>query len=217
MVSSPTRRHVLGAGVFAAGSLLGIEGGFAQAPLSPTPACHDGDDVTIAQTAGPFFKPSSPERVDLLETGMAGQKIELVGLVLSRGCKPLAGVLIDFWQADDKGRYDNSGFRLRGHQFTDADGRYRLKTVVPGNYDGRTRHIHVKVQARGGQRADDAALFSRRAKKPLRQPVPHRACDPHRQERGMARGTFRFRARLTAGSKRKTIVELRLKVRYTFV
>jgi len=134
----------------AAGSLLGIEASFAQASLPPTPACHDGDEATPAQTAGPFFKPSSPERVDLLESGMAGQKIELVGLVLSRGCKPLAGVLIDFWQADDKGRYDNSGFRLRGHQFTDADGRYRLKTVVPGNYDGRTRHIHVKVQARGG-------------------------------------------------------------------
>jgi protocatechuate 3,4-dioxygenase beta subunit len=150
MVSSPTRRNVLGAGVFAAGSLLGIDGSLAQAPLPPTPACHDGDDATLAQTAGPFFKPSSPERVDLLETGMAGQKIELIGLVLSGGCKPLADVLIDFWQADDKGRYDNSGFRLRGHQFTDADGRYRLKTVVPGNYDGRTRHIHVKVQARGG-------------------------------------------------------------------
>jgi protocatechuate 3,4-dioxygenase beta subunit len=150
MVNSPTRRNVLGAGMFAAGSLLGIDGSFAQAPLPPTPACHDGDDATLAQTAGPFFKPSSPERVDLLETGMAGQKIELIGLVLSRGCKPLADVLIDFWQADDKGRYDNSGFRLRGHQFTDADGRYRLKTVVPGNYDGRTRHIHVKVQARGG-------------------------------------------------------------------
>jgi protocatechuate 3,4-dioxygenase beta subunit len=150
MISSPTRRNVLGAGIFAAGSLLGIDGSLGQAPLPPTPACRDGDDATPAQTAGPFFKPSSPERIDLLETGMAGQKIELVGLVLSRGCKPLAGVLIDVWQADDKGRYDNSGFRLRGHQFTDADGRYRLKTVVPGNYDGRTRHIHVKVQARGG-------------------------------------------------------------------
>ncbi len=150
MFSSPTRRAVLGAGAFAAGSLLGIDSGFAEPPLPPTPACRDGDEATLPQTAGPFFKPSSPERVDLLETGMAGQKIELIGFVLSRGCKPLAGVLIDFWQADDKGRYDNSGFHLRGHQFTDADGRYRLKTVVPGNYDGRTRHIHVKVQARGG-------------------------------------------------------------------
>ena len=58
--------------------------------------------------------------------------------------------MLDFWQADDKGRYDNSGFRLRGHQFSDAEGRYRLRSVVPGLYPGRTRHIHVKVQPRDG-------------------------------------------------------------------
>jgi protocatechuate 3,4-dioxygenase beta subunit len=81
---------------------------------------------------------------------MAGQPIELVGFVLSRACKPLAGALLDFWQADDRGRYDNSGFRLRGHQFADAEGRYRLRSVVPGIYVGRTRHIHVKVQPAGG-------------------------------------------------------------------
>jgi len=150
MFSSPTRRHLLGAGVLAAGSLLGIDAGLAQAPLTPTPACHDGDEPTMAQTAGPFFKPSSPERIELLEAGMAGQPIELVGFVLTRDCKPVAGALLDFWQADSKGEYDNSGFRLRGHQFTDTDGRYRLKSIVPGSYVGRTRHFHVKVQPRGG-------------------------------------------------------------------
>jgi protocatechuate 3,4-dioxygenase beta subunit len=36
---------------------------------------------------------------------------------------------------------------LRGHQLTDAEGRYRLETVLPGVYPGRTRHIHVKAQA----------------------------------------------------------------------
>jgi protocatechuate 3,4-dioxygenase beta subunit len=151
MIDTPTRRIVLGAGAFAAGSLLGIGSGIAQAPLSSTPACHDGDEPTLAQTEGPFFKPSSPERIELIEAGMAGQPIELVGFVLSRNCKPIAGALLEFWQADDKGQYDNSGFRLRGNQFTDADGRYRLKSIVPGIYVGRTRHIHVKVQPRGGR------------------------------------------------------------------
>ena len=151
MIDTPTRRAVLGAGVFAAGSLLRIDGSVAQAPLSPTPACHDGDEATLRQTEGPFFKPTSPERAELLEAGMAGQPIELVGFVLSRACKPLAGALLDFWQADDKGRYDNSGFHLRGHQFSDAKGRYRLRSIVPGGYVGRTRHIHVKVQPRGGR------------------------------------------------------------------
>ncbi|MEH2504184.1 protocatechuate 3,4-dioxygenase beta subunit [Bradyrhizobium sp. AZCC 1578] len=151
MIDTPTRRAVLGAGVFAAGSLLTIDASIAEAPLALTPACHDGDAATVAQTEGPFFKPSSPERVELIEEGMAGQPIELVGFVLTRACKPVAGALLDFWQADDKGRYDNSGFRLRGHQFSDAEGRYRLRSIVPGAYVGRTRHIHVKVQPRGGR------------------------------------------------------------------
>ena len=151
MVDTPTRRAVLGAGALVAGSLFGIESSVAQAPLPPTPACHDGEAATLAQTEGPYFKPSSPERIELFEEGMAGQPIELVGFVLSRDCKPISGALLDFWQADGKGQYDNSGFRLRGHQFTDAEGRYRLRSVVPGVYPGRTRHIHVKVQPRGGR------------------------------------------------------------------
>ena len=150
MIDTPTRRTVLGVGVFAAGSLLTIDAAVAEAPLALTPQCHDGDAVTLAQTAGPYFKPSSPERIELIEEGMAGQPIELAGFVLTRTCKPLAGALLDFWQADDKGRYDNSGFRLRGHQFSDAEGRYRLRSIVPGIYPGRTRHIHVKVQPRDG-------------------------------------------------------------------
>lgn len=151
MIDTPTRRAILGAGVFVAGSLLAIDDSLAETPLAPTPACHDGDEATLPQTEGPYFKPSSPERIELLEEGVAGQPIELVGFVLTRACKPIAGALLDFWQADDKGRYDNSGFRLRGHQFSDAEGRYRLRTIVPGLYPGRTRHIHVKVQPSGGR------------------------------------------------------------------
>src|SRR3954463_5436647 len=151
MIDTPTRRVILGVGAFAAGSLLMADGSVAQAPLAPTPACHDGDDATVAQTEGPYFKPSSPERTELFEEGMAGQPIELVGFVLTRACKPHAGALLDFWQADDKGRYDNSGFRLRGHQFADAEGRYRLRSIVPGFYPGRTRLSQVKVQPRGGR------------------------------------------------------------------
>jgi protocatechuate 3,4-dioxygenase beta subunit len=56
---------------------------------------------------------------------------------------------LDFWQADGRGDYDNAGYRLRGHQTTDGDGRYRLETIVPGVYPGRTRHIHVTVKAPG--------------------------------------------------------------------
>ena len=164
MIDTPTRRIVLGAGAFAATSLLGINSGRAQAKLSPTPECRDNDEATPSQTEGPFFKTSSPERIELIEAGLAGQPIELVGFILTRKCKPLAGALLDFWQADDKGRYDNSGFRLRGHQFADAEGRFRLRTIVPGDYPGRTRHIHVKVQPRGGRVLTTQLYFPGEAK-----------------------------------------------------
>ena len=83
----------------------------------------------------------------MLETGVDGTRIVVAGAVLSTSCRPIPGALLDFWQADGRGEYDNAGFRLRGHQFTDDQGRYRLETVVPGLYPGRTRHIHVRVQA----------------------------------------------------------------------
>jgi protocatechuate 3,4-dioxygenase beta subunit len=57
---------------------------------------------------------------------------------------------VDFWQADADGMYDNAGYRLRGHQYTQDSGRYFLETIVPGLYPGRTRHLHVRVQAPKG-------------------------------------------------------------------
>jgi protocatechuate 3,4-dioxygenase beta subunit len=115
-------------------------------PLAPTPACGDDDEPTIAQTAGPYFTPNSPERKSLVESGMGGTRLVVEGFVLSTACAPVAGALVDFWQADDAGQYDNVGYRLRGHQFTDENGVYQLETILPGLYPGRTRHIHVKVQ-----------------------------------------------------------------------
>jgi protocatechuate 3,4-dioxygenase beta subunit len=120
------------------------------ATLAPTPACDDGDDPTPEQTEGPFFTPDSPERTSLREDGIDGTAFVLTGTVLATDCTPLAGALLDFWHADDSGEYDNEGYRLRGHQFTDANGAYRLETIVPGLYTGRTRHIHVKAQREGG-------------------------------------------------------------------
>ena len=115
--------------------------------LSPTPACTDDDDVTPQQTEGPFYTPDTPQRTSLLEADMPGTLLVVTGQVLATDCRPVAGALLDFWHADDNGVYDNAGYRLRGHQFADEDGRYHLETILPGLYPGRTRHIHVKVQA----------------------------------------------------------------------
>jgi len=117
--------------------------------LVPTPACGASDHPagTPSETEGPYFKPDSPQRTSLLEPGMAGTKLLVTGYVYSTACRPVTGALLDFWQANDAGQYDNAGFMLRRHQFTDESGRFALTTIVPGLYPGRTRHIHVKVQA----------------------------------------------------------------------
>jgi protocatechuate 3,4-dioxygenase beta subunit len=115
--------------------------------LPLTPSCAEKDDATPTQTEGPYYKRNSPQRTSLLEPGITGMPMVVTGSVLSRDCQPIARALVDFWQADARGVYDNAGSKLRGHQFTDAAGHYALTTVVPGLYPGRTRHLHVKVQA----------------------------------------------------------------------
>jgi protocatechuate 3,4-dioxygenase beta subunit len=122
----------------------------ASTTLRATPACDDGDEPTVEQGEGPFFTTNTPERSDLYGDVGGGTKLVLTGTVLATDCRPVEGALLDFWQADDEGNYDTEGYRLRGHQFTDGKGGYELTTVVPAQYSGRTRHIHVKVQAPNG-------------------------------------------------------------------
>ena len=122
----------------------------AQDLLTSTPACDDGDGPTPEQTSGPFYIPSSPRRSLLRGPGTAGVPITLAGYVLSRSCQPVTNALVDLWHADDAGRYDLDGYSLRGHQFTDEQGRYVFETILPGLYPGRTRHFHLHYQAPNG-------------------------------------------------------------------
>jgi protocatechuate 3,4-dioxygenase beta subunit len=134
----PTRRRLIVAGL-----LLPFQKAFGQ-PLT----CGER---TRAQTAGPFFKPDTPRRRSLIEPGAKGERLVVAGTVLSRECRPVPGALLEFWHCDEEGVYDNQGYRYRGHQFADDGGGYRLETIVPGEYPGRTRHLHVKVQAPGAR------------------------------------------------------------------
>jgi protocatechuate 3,4-dioxygenase beta subunit len=113
---------------------------------SAAPAVCNGG-WTPQRGEGPYHKSGSPERTSVLEPGVVGTPFVLTGHVLTRSCQPISGVVLDFWQADGNGVYDTTGYRLQGHQSTDADGRYRLETVIPGEY---WQHIHVEVQAPDG-------------------------------------------------------------------
>ncbi len=113
--------------------------------LTPTTGCNG--KVTPALTEGPFYKAGTPERKSLLEPGITGTRLIVTGYVFTKNCKPIAHAWLDFSHADANGNYDNAGYKLRGHQYTDESGRYQLETIVPGEYPGRTPHIHIKVQA----------------------------------------------------------------------
>ncbi|MGQ0655339.1 MAG: dioxygenase family protein [Betaproteobacteria bacterium] len=154
------------------GLLVPLEG-FAQTCGSLTPR----------QTEGPFFRTESPQRTSLLEKG-AKSRLILAGTVLSPQCKPVPNALLDFWHADEEGAYDNRGYRYRGHQFSDAQGRYRLETIVPAEYPGRARHIHVKVQAPGRRILTTQVYFPGEA--------GNRRDGLYRHELEMKNGAFNF-------------------------
>lgn len=119
--------------------------------LAPTSACvDDDDDPTSAFEEGPYYVPNSPRRNNFRLPGHTGRELVLRGRVLDTRCRPLAGAVLDFWQVNEHGLYDNVGYTYRGHQITGADGAYELLTLLPVAYTfinlWRAAHIHVKVQ-----------------------------------------------------------------------
>lgn len=124
---------------------------------------------TPAQTEGPFYPVRSQADTDwdLTAGGAAsvlGEKIFIQGKVTDADCNPIAGALVEIWQACASGRYshpgDSSGlpldpnFQYWGRVLTDANGEYLFKTVIPGDYPAasnwqRPPHVHYKVQKRG--------------------------------------------------------------------
>ena len=104
---------------------------------------------TPQQTEGPYYKADSPQRNNIAQN-LPGEKIIITGFVFDKNCDPVPNVWLDFWHTDSKGVYDNFGYNLRGHQYTDASGRYQLETIIPSAYERRPPHIHVKIKAPNG-------------------------------------------------------------------
>lgn len=122
--------------------------------LRETPECRGNAELTIANGEGPFYKRTTPMKDNFLEDGMSGTKMILVGRLLTTDCQPIPGAVIDFWQSNADGNYDNAGYTLRGHQFSDENGMYKLTTIMPASYTAmfgmfrRAPHVHAKVQGR---------------------------------------------------------------------
>lgn len=117
--------------------------------------------ATADNLLGPYYREGAPFRDDLTEPGMAGTRVTIRGRVFGPDCELLSGAVLDFWQADDDGGYDNDGvadppadvFVLRGKVAAGADGIYAVRTIVPGHYlngaQYRPAHVHVTVNADG--------------------------------------------------------------------
>ena len=148
-------------------------------------------ELTARQTEGPFFRTDTPLRTSFVEPQSKAPRLIVTGQVLSSKCQPVANALLDFWHADQDGEYDNRGFRYRGHQFTDAQGRYRLETNVPAEYPGRARHIHVKVQA-PGKRVLTTQLYFRGEPGNLRDGLYRPELEMRMAGKGAGEGRFDF-------------------------
>lgn len=165
------RRAFLARGVVGgAGSLLLGTLGCGPVPESEregaglTPEC----DETETNPLGPYYREGAPVRSDLA-AGQPGTILLLEGSVLGGAdCETaLEGALLDVWQADDAGAYDNDSpdFLFRGRLYTGADGRYSLRTILPGRYElapgqFRPRHIHLKLEAAGHRAIVTQLYFS---------------------------------------------------------
>jgi catechol 1,2-dioxygenase len=129
--------------------------------------------VSNGDILGPFFLPGSAQNgnatIELAKTTEAGDHIVITGRVLAPDCKtPIAGAMVDVWQANAKGAYDiahpdekiaPANYNLRGQSKTNDKGEFVLKTVMPGRYNippglpglekeaGQLRpaHIHLTV------------------------------------------------------------------------
>jgi protocatechuate 3,4-dioxygenase beta subunit len=107
--------------------------------------------------------PASSNPVDAFSAPItaAGNVLIVYGRVLDVNGNPVEGAAVEFWQTDSSGVYDHpgdpgtnnrdTGFQFYGTSVADADGNYVFRTILPGRYEPRPRHIHVKVKLDGAQ------------------------------------------------------------------
>ncbi len=109
---------------------------------------------TTSDILGPFFSEGAPHTNFLIPDEYQGPRLFLGGRILSDDCETCVNdVVLNFWQANASGEYDNEGFNFRAKVISDSQGNYSLETIIPGKYENgsifRPAHIHLKAQAEG--------------------------------------------------------------------
>lgn len=117
-----------------------------------------GDCETTNDILGPFYRPEAPIRSDLTYEGLEGTRILLKGRVFKSDCvTALKNALVEIWHCDTEGVYDNDSeeFRQRARLYTNDNGEYAFRTILPGKYlNGalyRPAHIHYRVTAKDSE------------------------------------------------------------------
>ncbi|PTX44628.1 protocatechuate 3,4-dioxygenase beta subunit [Christiangramia gaetbulicola] len=118
-----------------------------------------GDCETTSDILGPFYRPDSPVRENLVIKGMPGELVELSGKVRHKDCStPYAKAKVELWHCSNDEVYDNESeeFRYRGTTYSDENGDYRFITQMPVPYDAgggeiRPAHFHMMISAPGYQ------------------------------------------------------------------
>ena len=114
---------------------------------------------TAEMTLGPFFPPEFTSGANDLAQHAEGQAIEVTGRVLQADGRPLANVVLEIWQADARGRFDNPAFCGWGRAATDAHGSYFFRTIKPGTSNGRAPHNNFLVLSSGLMRQLQTVMF----------------------------------------------------------
>src|SRR5437762_3003239 len=100
-------------------------------------------------TLGPFFPrefgQGAQDLAVLNGKDAKGELIEICGKVTQADGRALDNVILEIWQADAQGRYDNPGFFGWGRAATDAQGLYRFRTIMPGAPRGRAPHVNFII------------------------------------------------------------------------
>jgi protocatechuate 3,4-dioxygenase beta subunit len=114
--------------------------------VEPTAAAAVVCQATPEDALGPYYIEGAPERSTLYPDGTPGTPLVISGTIYSSECLPLAGALVEVWQADSSGAYDFSAdFLGRAAVIANENGFYEYTTVLPGRYEPRPLHIHYRV------------------------------------------------------------------------
>ena len=97
---------------------------------------------TDSALLGPFWRANAPvcdSGDSISRGGQGGEPLEVRGVVVDIGGKPIAGATVDVWQASPVGLYENQDsnqpeHNLRGRFVSDADGRFHFRSVRPAGY-----------------------------------------------------------------------------------